>query len=102
MTSTTQTDPSPYIERICTEFGVSRDELIGHGKKQAVSAPRKLLMAALRSQGWQLQQIGALLSNRHHSTVIAGIKDMRKRIDSSAALQSIYKRVTLGENHPTE
>ena len=102
MTSDTQTNADPYIDRICSEFGVTRDQLVGPGRSQTVSAPRKLLMAALRQQGWHLREIAALLGNRHHSTVIQGIRDVSKRLASSPALQTIYSRVTLGADQTAE
>jgi len=102
MTNDTQTNADPYIARICSEFGVNREQLLGPGRSQTVSAPRKLLMAALREQGWQLREIAALIGNRHHSTVIQGIRDMSKRLAASPALQTIYSRVTLGAESASE
>ena len=92
----------PYIDRICQEFRVTRDALLGDSRCAAVSGPRKLLMAILRNKGWQLQEIGDYVGKRHHSTVVYAIKDVQTRMQSNQALQASYNRITLGSDAPTE
>tara|TARA_S200002703_G_scaffold134390_1_gene122924 strand:- start:1980 stop:2294 length:315 start_codon:yes stop_codon:yes gene_type:complete len=92
----------PYIQRICQEFGVTRDALLGDSRCAAVSGPRKMLMAILRSKGWQLNKIGNYVGNRHPTTVVYAIKDVQARMDNNQALQDSYNRVTLGNNAPDE
>jgi len=91
-----QQEAEPIIDRLCYEFGIKREEVIGDTRRHRVSTPRKLLMVILRRQGWQLTEIGKFLNNRHHSTVIYGIKDIEKRLHESVAMQNSLERITLG------
>jgi chromosomal replication initiation ATPase DnaA len=86
----------PIIDRVCSEFGISRVEVMGDSRKHRASTPRKLLMHILRGAGWQLAEIGELLNNRHHSTIIYGIKDIEVRLRDSVAMQASLDRVMLG------
>ena len=62
------------IEKV---FRVNWREITGSSRRRSVVEARHAAMLALREMGLNLQDIGAFIGGRDHTTVIHGIKQAR-------------------------
>lgn len=69
----TPTHADRAIALVCSEFGVTRDELQGSGRVRSISRPRYVAYAALRQLGMSYPEIGHIL-HRDHATVLVGVR----------------------------
>jgi len=65
---------------ICEEYGVSLIELLSSNRRNKVIEARASLALKLRKAGFSLQEIGALIGNRNHSTIIHLIEIAERNI----------------------
>ncbi len=73
------TTPEPeHFRRLLTAsadiFGIQREEILGESKEWRFTVPRQVVMLLLKRSGLTLKDVGQLVGNRGHDTVIAGIR----------------------------
>jgi chromosomal replication initiation ATPase DnaA len=71
-----------FVDEVCRRRGVTREELCGRGRTQAVVRARQELWWQLRQhpeRHYSLCEIGRLFG-RDHSTVLHGIDAYRRRL----------------------
>jgi len=76
------------IEAVAEHFGVEPIAFQGRSRSQAIARPRQIAMYLVREEtGASLPQIGALLGNRDHTTVLYGCERIADLIDEDADLR---------------
>ncbi len=81
-------------------FGMGVDELIGRGRSARVAMQRQIVMYLMREEtGASLPQVGAMLGDRDHTTIIHGCNKVAEEIqhDGEAARQVAELRARLYE-----
>lgn len=61
------------LDIVCNEHSVSKEDLRSHSRKPHLVRARWDAMKLLRARGLSLPAIGRLL-NRHHTTVLDGLR----------------------------
>ena len=72
--------PSYFLEKVCTYFKISKDQLLGNSQKMEISIPRQIAMYLLRTtKEMPFAKIGELFQ-RDHSTVMSSIRKVEQKI----------------------
>ena len=62
------------ITLVCSEFGVSKEDVLSKDRRREYAYPRHMIAYLLRTHtSLGLKQIGAVLG-RHHTTIIASLR----------------------------
>jgi chromosomal replication initiator protein len=69
------------IAEVMQNYSISMENLMGFCRKREYVLPRHVLMYKLYSIGIKLTDIGSLMGNRDHTTIIHGIKKIRSQKD---------------------
>jgi len=77
------------VAAACRELGLTAEDLFSRKRDQETVTGRQLLYFVLSHAGCRVTQIAATLE-RHHSTVVAGLK----KVERNTALRSEGERVT--------
>lgn len=78
-------EPQHIIKATTVAFNILECDLIGPSRKYLYAHARFAAMHVLRVAGYSLPEIGAMIGNRHHTTVMNGC-------DKAVAMM-------LGDNH---
>src|SRR5262249_49085069 len=87
------------IKATAVHFGIAVSELISERRTRLVSRPRQVAMYVAREMtGRSLFCIGSYIGDRHHTTVLYGVRAIRGRLDAgdaemSAAVSAIMERL---------
>lgn len=65
------------VDAVATEYGVTREEIVGRSRMNRVVAARRIAMIRLRKLDLSLAEIGALLG-RDHTSIATVIRRMRE------------------------
>jgi chromosomal replication initiator protein len=69
-------------------FGIRTDDLTGRNRSARIALQRQIVMYVMREEtGASLPQIGAVLGDRDHTTVIHGVERVNGQIESDAGLR---------------
>lgn len=74
-------DAELAVLRIGFAHNVSFEQIIGRSKKKAINRARIECYAALKEMNWSLPDIGRFFDNRDHTTVLYGLRRL-KRLES--------------------
>jgi chromosomal replication initiator protein len=78
----------------CTQFGVSREELVSSSRSPRVTWPRQLAMYLSRElTGESLPSIGRSFGGRDHSTVLHACRRASTRIDNDPAASAAVEKL---------
>src|SRR5450631_1926175 len=77
------------VSAACRELGIAPDDLFSRKRDQDTATSRQLLYFVLCQAGYRVTQIAAMLE-RHHSTVVDGLK----KVQRNAALRTEGERLT--------
>lgn len=87
-----------YVERICSIFRITKEELFSKTKKRYISDARQLLMYVCYIRPMNIVFIEGCLKESGfevgHSTVIHAIKSTKKRIQSDPDYTKMILKVT--------
>lgn len=73
MPQTREVDPDLIVETTAEEFEITKEELISRSRSHRIALPRQVAMYILREEAEiSLPQIGEMLGNRDHTTVMYG------------------------------
>ena len=91
--------PESIIHVVCDHFSISRDDLVGSKRNKELVYPRHITMYLMRNMtNTSLEQIGAILGGRDHTTVLHGINkistDEPVNKDLAATLDVIRKKIS--------
>lgn len=71
--------PLSMVKSMCEKLGVSYDDVCGSSRTRAIVRSRQIMMVALKSSTkLSLAEIGRLIGDRDHATVLYGIAQIEK------------------------
>lgn len=71
---TTRSTPDQAIEAVCKYYQIGKRLILGDTRARQIARPRQMLMYLLRTQlGIPLEEVGRLVGNRDHSTVMHAV-----------------------------
>ena len=89
-----QVAPDRVLEAVCQFFGVSRDDLVGKKRSKEQVYPRHIAMYLLRNEvNMSYPQIGKLLGDRDHTTIMHGFGVINREISQSDNLRTEITRL---------
>jgi chromosomal replication initiator protein len=94
------------IKATAMHFGIAVSELISDRKTQPLSRRRQVAMYVAREMtGRSLEFIGEKIGERHHTTVLHGVRVIRGRLDAGdaemvAAVEAIMARLRVTAGAP--
>ncbi|MFC2028717.1 chromosomal replication initiator protein DnaA [Chloroflexota bacterium] len=77
-------DPEKVLDEVAKAFNVEVEQMIGVGRSRQISLPRQIAMYLLRESNMSLPQVGHLVGDRDHTTVMYAcdkISDLLERDD---------------------
>lgn len=83
------------VERVCSEFGVTREELRGSGTKRELVTARWIAMTMLRERGLSYHSVGRLI-NRDHSSIMHGVNRLPDLLNRNPHLAGVVERLRMG------
>ncbi len=91
--------PSYILKEVCDDYNVLVEDVTGKKRNARFVEPRFIVMYLCRElTDASLSDIGKLLSNRDHTTIMHGVNDIEQRIKSeeelSTRIKSIKSRIT--------
>ncbi|MBQ9333526.1 MAG: chromosomal replication initiator protein DnaA [Lachnospiraceae bacterium] len=91
--------PSYILKEVCDDYNVLVEDVTGKKRNAKFVEPRFIVMYLCRElTDASLSDIGKLLSNRDHTTIMHGVNDIEERIKSeeelSTRIKSIKSRIT--------
>ena len=90
-------NPQLVISAVCRHFQLKKSELVGGGRKKDLVIPRQIIMYLLKSEfGLALSEIGRILGNRDHSTVVYGVEKIRDNLRNDGGLRSTVELLKRG------
>jgi chromosomal replication initiator protein len=85
--------PNKVLSIVARHFGISVSQLTGKKRNAHFVQPRQITMFILRDElGLTLPEVGRLLGNRDHTTIIYGVDKISRQIDVD---EGIKKELTL-------
>ena len=76
--------PQVILEVVAEHFGVSASDIIGGKRNADIVTPRQIVMHLCREiTDTSYKNIGILLGNRDHSTVISGDNKVREKLQKN-------------------
>ncbi|MBA3450646.1 MAG: chromosomal replication initiator protein DnaA [Chloroflexia bacterium] len=77
------------IDAVLTHFSVGRRELAGRSRIKEIVLPRQVAMYLLRAEtDASLLEIGGVLGGRDHTTVLHGIRQIERTLETDVGLRS--------------
>lgn len=91
-------NPQTIINVVAKLYNINAIDIIGTSRKQEIANARHMVVYILRKKlGLSLQEIGALLSNRNHTTIISSLKKfeiaLKNNIELVNVVDEIYKKL---------
>jgi len=81
-------------ESIAYYFNVEIEKIMGHSRKEIYVLPRHIMMYILREKHRQnFEDIGKLF-DRHHTTVISAVREVKNRMLTSELVRKAVKDLT--------
>jgi chromosomal replication initiator protein len=87
------------IKATADHFGTTVPELLSHSRWQPLSRRRQVAMYVARKMtGRSLEFIGHKIGDRHHTTILHGVRAVKSRLDAGdaemrAAVEAIMERL---------
>lgn len=76
------------VEAACNYYGVSSEDLSGSSRKRSIAYPRQMVMYLARTETKaSLPQIGELLGNRDHTTILYGYEKISGLIETDPSVR---------------
>ncbi|MDR2686018.1 MAG: AAA family ATPase [Rickettsiales bacterium] len=76
----TQNSPEGFVSKMCGALGVSMEDISSSRRNAKIVRARQMMMFVLRSDTkLSLSEIGRLLGNKDHATILYGIKCIEKQ-----------------------
>ena len=86
--SSTAVTPDCILEIVTEHFNMEREQLLGRSRKKEIALARQVAMYLLREEtSSSLLQIGAILGNRDHTTIMHGCSKIDALLEIDEALR---------------
>ncbi|MDP1710320.1 MAG: helix-turn-helix domain-containing protein, partial [candidate division WWE3 bacterium] len=96
-------NPPDVIGTVCRCFGINREQLCSPSRSREIVLPRQIAAYLLRQMGnASLNQIGALLGGKDHTTILHGLKKIEKDLTQNNFLRNQVESIRgeiLGKTH---
>ena len=80
--------PSQVVETVAKFYNISVQEIVSSSRSKELVQPRQVAMYLVRQESdASLPEIGALLGDRDHTTVIHGVNRVKERLESEDQLR---------------
>lgn len=87
----TQRSPDEIIDIVCKHFSLSKRAILGSVRSRSIARPRQILMYLLRTNlHLPLEEIGRLVGNRDHTTVMHAVEKI-----TTLASSDVYIRESI-------
>lgn len=81
--------PQDIVDVVADYFALGRRKLLGESRARPVSLPRQILMYLLRVDlGLPLQEVGHIVGDRDHTTVMHAVKKISKNLSTDESLRN--------------
>ncbi|MFO8036749.1 MAG: chromosomal replication initiator protein DnaA [Anaerolineales bacterium] len=88
MPQTREVDPDLIMKTTAEEFEITKEELISRSRSHRIALPRQVAMYILREEAEiSLPQIGEMLGNRDHTTVMYGHEKISDLLETDKKLR---------------
>ncbi|OGD86063.1 chromosomal replication initiator protein DnaA [Candidatus Curtissbacteria bacterium RBG_16_39_7] len=85
---TKKVGPKQIISAVCRYYQLKTSQIFTPDKKRVVSLPRQIIMYLMRKElGLSYVLIGDLLHKKDHTTIIHGVKKIKKQIETSPSFK---------------
>ncbi|ENY53987.1 chromosomal replication initiator protein DnaA [Metamycoplasma alkalescens] len=86
--------PERIIETVCKYYGVDRKKIISSSRVKEIVIPRKIIIYFLKNNfDFTLKEIGKMVGDQTHSTVIASLKWIEANIQSNSSLKNAIEKI---------
>jgi chromosomal replication initiator protein len=83
------------IEEICMQLKIDESDIVTQSRKRGIVEARQICMHFLRSMTkLTLKEIGALLGNRDHATVIYGLQIVDDMITTNKFFRHVIQKIS--------
>lgn len=90
-------DPAKVIEAICDYYQVGKRVLLGNSRARPIARPRQILMYLLRTDlGIPLEEVGRLVGNRDHTTVMHAVEKITQLAVSDVNIREDMSKIKMG------
>lgn len=81
--------PQDVISAVSTYFDLRKKKLLGSSRARPVAIPRQILMYLLRVElRLTLEEVGGLIGNRDHTTVMYGVNKISRELSTNNTLRN--------------
>jgi len=81
------------LARVCEQYGITHDELVGPGRPQHVADARYVAAWLLRDRGIAYARIAQILGRKDHTTVLRGVRKVEEARSSGGTLARTLERL---------
>lgn len=86
--------PERIIKKTCEYYNISKTNMISKSRKKEIVVARSICMWLLKELlNLKLKEIGSLLGDRNHTTVIFGLKNVEKELKVNNAVDFAVKAI---------
>ena len=79
--------PQTIIDKICSYYSISKEDIISQKRSRDIAKPRQVAMYFIRSlTDTSYEEIGKVLGDRDHTTVMSGIAKISNQLPTDKAL----------------
>jgi chromosomal replication initiator protein len=90
-------DPGEVIEAVSSYYQVGKRALLGDSRARPIARPRQILMYLLRTHlGIPLEEVGRLVGDRDHTTVMHAVGKITELATSSVQIREDISKIKLG------
>lgn len=87
--------PRRVIPMVSRRLGITVAEITGQSRSQTAIVARRVIAMLAREAGYSLNEIGAMLGGRDHSTVLCALGRYKAKNKTSSAYERQYARANL-------
>ena len=93
--------PSFILDTVADHYNITVEEILSKKKNKEIALPRQICMYLCRKYtNESLQNVGRILGNRDHTTVMHGFEKIGKSIDTDEILKNNIEILTKKINPP--
>lgn len=87
-------DSAEIISGVCKYFSISREDVLGKGRRKETMRPRQIAIYLLREQtNKSLPEIGKIMGGKDHTTILHSQRKIFDELKTDAALKSDIEKI---------
>ncbi|MBN4089332.1 chromosomal replication initiator protein DnaA [Mycoplasma enhydrae] len=88
--------PEKILETVCKYYGIEKKQIKSISRSKEVVIPRKIAIYLIRNNfDMTLQEIGKMVGDQAHSTIIASLTWIKNNMKKNAALRTAIEKIQL-------